>query len=108
MGEATAVVLVAGQAAKPACRTRVLGLHPPAKLTTKSAKAKVKFKFSSSTPGATFKCKLDKGAFKPCQSPKSYKVKPGKHVFTVEAVDAAGADATPATYRFKVSKAGHK
>jgi hypothetical protein len=53
-------------------------------------------------PGATFKCKLDKGAFKPCRSPKTYKVKPGKHVFKVEAIDVAGADKTPATYRFKV------
>jgi hypothetical protein len=84
----------------------VLGSHPPAKLATKSAKAKVKFKFSSSTPGTTFKCKLDKGAFKPCQSPKTYKVKPGKHVFTVEAIDSAGADATPASYRFKVVRRG--
>jgi uncharacterized delta-60 repeat protein len=85
-----------------------LGSHPPAKLTTKSAKAKVKFKFSSSTPGTTFKCKLDKGAFKPCQSPKSYKVKPGKHVFTVEAIDAAGADSTPVSFKFRVNKGGHK
>jgi hypothetical protein len=82
----------------------VLGSHPPAKLTTKSAKAKVKFKFSSSTAGATFKCKLDKETFKPCQSPKSYKVKPGKHVFAVEAIDAAGADATPTIFRFRVRR----
>jgi hypothetical protein len=46
----------------------------------------------------------DKGAFAPCASPKSYKVKPGKHTFSVEAVNAAGADPTPATFSFKVTK----
>jgi hypothetical protein len=91
----------------PAPPNTILGSHPPAKLATKSAKVKVKFKFSSSTPGATFKCKLDKASFKPCTSPKTYKVKPGKHLFEVEAVNTSGADPTPASFRFKVSK-GHK
>jgi hypothetical protein len=86
----------------PSLPNTLLHSHPSAKLKTKSAKAKVKFKFSSSTPGATFKCKLDKAAFKPCRSPKTYKVKPGKHVFAVEAVGEAGADSTPAVYRFRV------
>jgi hypothetical protein len=31
-------------------------------------------------------------------------VKRGKHTFSVEAVGAGGADATPATFRFKVKK----
>ncbi len=56
------------------------------------------------SPVATFECKLDKGAFAPCTSPKTYKVKPGKHTFSVEAVAAAGTDATPATFSFKVKK----
>ncbi|MCW2987822.1 MAG: putative glycine rich protein [Solirubrobacterales bacterium] len=81
----------------------ILGSHPKAKLKVKK-KAKASFSFSSSTAGATFECKLDKGAFAPCTSPKSYKVKPGKHTFSVEAVSAAGADPTPATFSFKVTK----
>ncbi len=32
----------------------------------KSAKAKAKYKFTSSEPNSTFECKLDKGKFKPC------------------------------------------
>jgi len=79
-----------------------LGAHPAKVVKTKKSKAKVKFKFSSDVTGATFKCKLDKGSFKPCTSPKTYKVKPGKHKFSVEALSGGLVDSTPATFRFKV------
>lgn len=76
---------------------------------TKGPKAKthattVKFKFSSSEQGSSFECKLDKKKFKPCKSPKKYKkLKPGKHVFKVRAIDKAGnVDQTPAKKKFKV------
>ncbi len=82
----------------------ILSAHPKKTVKTKKKKAKVKFGFSSDVPGATFQCKLDKGAFAPCTSPKTYKVKKGKHTFSVEAVDPAGTDATPATFSFKVKK----
>ena len=82
----------------------VLGAHPKKVVKTKAAKAKVKFGFSASVAGATFKCKLDKGAFAPCASPKTYKVKAGKHKFSVVAETAGGADQSPATYNFKVVK----
>lgn len=82
---------------------------PPQTKITKGPKAKthattVKFKFSSSEAGSTFECKLDKRPFKPCRSPKKYKkLKPGKHVFKVWAIDKAGnVDPTPAKKKFKV------
>lgn len=81
-----------------------LGVHPGPRVTTKLAKLKVKFGFSSDVAGATFQCKLDKGPYKACKSPKTYKVKPGKHKFSVRAVAPGGTDATPATYKFKVIK----
>ena len=81
-----------------------LGSHPKKTVKTKKKKAKVKFSFSSDVAGATFQCKLDKGAFAPCTSPKTYKAKPGRHTFTVEALAPAGTDATPATFSFKVKK----
>jgi hypothetical protein len=63
-----------------------------------------KFRFASSEAGSTFQCRLDKKKFKPCRSPKKYKrLKPGKHVFEVRAIDAAGnKDKTPATRKFRV------
>ncbi|HXQ89845.1 MAG TPA: hypothetical protein VN733_09430, partial [Solirubrobacterales bacterium] len=79
-----------------------LGVHPGPRVTTKLAKLKVKFGFSSDVAGATFQCKLDKGPYKACKSPKTFKVKPGKHKFSVRAVGPGGTDASPATYKFKV------
>jgi len=63
-----------------------------------------KFKFVSSEAGSTFQCRLDKKKFNPCRSPKKYKrLKPGKHVFEVRAIDAVGnKDKTPATRKFRV------
>jgi hypothetical protein len=81
-----------------------ISARPKPTVRTKKKKAKVKFSFSSDQPGATFQCKLDKGAFAPCTSPKSYRVKPGKHSFSVEAVAPGGSDVTPATFSFKVKK----
>lgn len=68
---------------------------PTAKITkapkAKSTSATAKFKFNSNEAGSRFECKLDKGKFKKCKSPKTYKkLKPGKHVFKVRAIDKAG------------------
>ncbi|MGN6815520.1 MAG: hypothetical protein ACTHK3_05480 [Solirubrobacterales bacterium] len=70
----------------------------------KSHKTTAKFKFTSSEAGSTFECKLDKGKFKKCSSPKTYKkLKPGKHVFKVRAIDKAGnVDPTPAKRKFTI------
>jgi hypothetical protein len=81
----------------------LLGSHPKAKLKAKK-KAKVSFSFSSSIAGSTFQCKLDRASFAPCTSPKSYKVKPGKYRFEVEAVNAGQVDPTPANFSFRVKK----
>jgi hypothetical protein len=86
----------------PSAPDTSLGSHPAKKIKTTKKRIKVKFRFSASTAGATFKCKLDKGAFAPCTSPKTYKVKAGKHKFSVEAVSGSLTDSTPATFSFKV------
>lgn len=70
----------------------------------KSAKTTAKFKFRADDQAAEFRCKLDKGTFEKCSSPKKYKnLDPGKHRFQVFAVDASGnADRTPAKAKFKI------
>jgi hypothetical protein len=84
---------------------------PPRTKIVKGPKGKihshrVKFRFSSNEPGSSFRCKLDRRKFSPCTSPKRYrKLKEGKHVFQVFAIDKAGnADTTPAKRTFKVVK----
>jgi CSLREA domain-containing protein len=69
----------------------------------KSTSTTAKFKFKSNEAGSTFECKLDKGKFKKCKSPKTYKqLKPGKHVFKVRAIDKAGNVGKAAKRKFTV------
>lgn len=80
----------------------------PKATITKAPKAKststtAKFRFKANEGGSTFQCKLDKGKFKKCKSPKTYKkLKVGKHVFKVRATDKAGNVGKPATRKFTV------
>ncbi|HWN73256.1 MAG TPA: NosD domain-containing protein [Solirubrobacterales bacterium] len=70
----------------------------------KTHKTTATFKFKATEGSATFQCKLDRKPFKPCRSPKTYKkLKPGKHVFKVRAIDKAGnVDPTPAKRKFTI------
>ena len=74
----------------------------PAGKITKTTAA---FKFRSIGASRSFECKLDKGKFKKCRSPKTYRnLKPGKHVFKVRAVGRGGrVDPTPAKRVFTVT-----
>jgi hypothetical protein len=62
------------------------------------------FTFSSSDPGSTFQCKLDKHSFRSCNSPKKYKhLSDGKHTFRVRATDASGnVDGSPSRRKFTI------
>ena len=72
----------------------------PEKRTTKH---RIKIRFESSEPGSSYMCKLDKGAYKTCNSPFKKRVGEGRHKFSVFAIDAAGnADQTPAKVKFRV------
>ena len=83
---------------------------PPDTAITKHPKDRTKkktatFEFTSSEAGSTFECRLDETAFEPCTSPKTYKVKRGKHSFQVHATDPAGnVDGSPAADDWKVRK----
>ena len=60
-----------------------------------------KFVFTSTEPGSTFECKLDKAPYKRCRSPFKRKVSYGKHTLLVRATDAAGnTDPTPLRFRW--------
>lgn len=73
--------------------------HPP----MKTGKHRVTFKFKSDEAGSAFECKLDGKPYRPCASPRRYRVKKGLHKFRVRATDPAGnTDPTPARARFRV------
>jgi hypothetical protein len=69
-----------------------------------------KFLFASSVAGSSFQCKLDKGDFKPCSSPRAYKhLKPGRHAFRVRAVGPSGLlDESAAVGRFAIAAPQHR
>ncbi len=61
------------------------------------------FRFSSSTRGASFQCKLDGGRYRSCRSPfTTAPLGPGRHSFKVRAVSSGSRDATPPAFAFKV------
>ena len=52
------------------------------------------FRFFDPAPGATYRCSLDGGPFKPCTSPTVYRrLKPGRHVFRVKSLVDGNASA---------------
>jgi hypothetical protein len=83
-------------------------ITPPPNTTigkVKVAKGKVKVSFSGTGVGKlTFLCRLDKAKKeKPCSSPATFKLAPGKHTLHVRAVDSKGvSDPTPASVSFKI------
>ena len=86
-----------------------LTAEPPAKLRARKKRAKARFEFAASEPGATFECRLDAAAFAPCASPRDLKLKKGVHTFRVRAVDAAGnADFSAAKWQGSVVKRAKK
>jgi subtilisin family serine protease len=76
----------------------------------KTHRRRARFAFESPTHHpASFLCQIDDKGFTPCVGFAKYKVKLGKHVFAVKAVDQIGReDPTPARLRFKVKPRGKK
>jgi hypothetical protein len=70
------------------------------------AKRKATFRFTSTESGSTFVCRVDDKAFRLCTSPwTSGRLKPGRHVFAVQARDATGnLDTSPAQQRFRIKR----
>ena len=87
-----------GPPPQPAPRTK-LGKHPRKRTTKRLAK----FTFRSDESGSRFACKLDRKPFKPCRSPLRRKLKVGRHVFKVRAINSDGVpDLSPAVFRWRV------
>jgi subtilisin family serine protease len=79
--------------------------HPRKVVRTRTARARVVFRFGSDQSGVTFLCKIDKAPLRSCASHVSRRFAVGPHTVRVEAVDSTGlADATPAVFRFRVKR----
>ena len=76
--------------------------HPRQKRRLRGKRVDVTLAFHSSQTRSTFECKLDRGRYRPCHSPKSYRVDRGEHTFRVKAVNQFHATGGPAAFHFKV------
>jgi tripartite motif-containing protein 71 len=92
-------------------RVQKFGGGPPATSIAKgpkkkTLKRKARIKFTSDQVDSTFECKLDRKAFKACDSPfETKRLKRDRHRFKVRAVDLLGTpDPTPAKRSWKVRK----
>lgn len=81
-------------------------LHRPPQVVFARAKwRRISFAFRSNEPGSTFRCRIDRGTFKACRSPRRYRLTLGRHVFRVYAIDRAGnRDRTPAVFKFRIRR----
>jgi Ca2+-binding RTX toxin-like protein len=87
-------------------RPRTELLRGPAKVVyAKGRWRRVAFGFGSNESGSSFRCELDRHPFKPCISPRRYRLRLGRHAFRVFAIDSAGnRDRSPARFSFRIRR----
>jgi Ca2+-binding RTX toxin-like protein len=85
-------------------RTKLL--HHPAKTVLATGRRRtVAFTFASNEAGGSFRCRLDRGRYRPCRSPRAYTVRLGAHAIRIFAIDRAGnRDRTPVRFKFRVRR----
>jgi hypothetical protein len=86
---------------------RTILKHPPGKrIHVRTAT----FRFVSNEPGSHFECQMDSRPPKGCRSPVRYQnLRPGRHLFKVWAIDAAGNKARyPASRHIQVLRSGSR
>jgi len=80
--------------------------HPAKTIRTRHLKAKAVFRFGASESDATFLCRVDGESFRECRPRLGLRLAIGAHVVRAIARNAAGADPTPAIFRFRVKQIG--
>jgi hypothetical protein len=76
--------------------------RPKSRIVVRKGKASVKLRFLSPQSGATFQCKLGRARYRPCRSPKTYLLKPGRHTVKVRAMLSGVPDPTPLSASIQV------
>ncbi|MDX6625653.1 MAG: hypothetical protein QOE56_642 [Solirubrobacterales bacterium] len=75
-----------------------------ARPATRTPSRTARFSFQTGEGTSGFACKLDRGSFKPCRSPRVYRhLAPGRHVVRIVALDAAGNRGEAVVFRWRVT-----
>jgi hypothetical protein len=82
---------------------------PPPRLTARLAgPSSVRFWFTDSATGASFRCRQGAGRWRRCESPFLYTgLSAGAHTFAVRAVDHAGNLSAPVRHRWRMAATGY-
>lgn len=65
---------------------------------------KLSFELAADKPGSSFRCRIDRRAFKPCKARTTISVKPGRHRFEAYAIDSLGNVGREARRIFRVQR----
>lgn len=91
--------------------TAITGTEPPVDQLdteiTKGPKTRVKkarFRFNSSSPEATFECRINNRAWYACKDPNKIRAASGRHLFQVRAVVDGVRDESPAKSKFRIRR----
>jgi arylformamidase len=63
--------------------------HPSKRVRAEGKRERVRFRFTSKLAGAAFECRLDSRRWRPCESPRAFRVSRGAHRFRVRALNGA-------------------
>ncbi len=91
----------------PPAAPRTSFAKSPAKVVkTHGTKAKVTFRFRADQSGASFSCKFDAAAFKPCAAKVTRWFGLGGHTVKVRAATASAGNGAAASFKFRVKRVG--
>jgi hypothetical protein len=86
-------------------RPRVaITFHPAKRIDARKGGVRISFRFRATAAATGFECKLDRRRFRPCMSPRRYRVGTGNHVFRVRAIASDGARGPRASFHFRVGR----
>jgi hypothetical protein len=76
--------------------------HPPRSMRAHGRRTRISFRFASNVPGATFECRLGKGALKTCKAKAHFRVGSGHRSLRYRALSDRGRPGPVEKFRFTV------
>jgi hypothetical protein len=102
-GETAAIMSFVAAAVEASQTPRArLPKRPRKRVASTGRLTEVRFKLASSTPGATFECRIDSRRLRPCASKRTVRLRRGPHRLRYRAIGSRGRPGNGKSYRFRV------